>query len=373
MGHEILKLDKPGYAIHPAWHQLGKVFDRTMTTAEVMSETSVGDYDVIQGTGFVAFDPATGLPWAEDTMPPSNFRLVKTEAMFNYRNDLKITDPNALLSPLGVGRGYEVIQNSELCDIADAVIDKSGARYEAAGTLRNGKLVWLLARWPGEFDIAGDKVRRYILIYQGHDSSAPITIAATTIRVVCWNTLSAALADEGDNCVRIKHTADAKSRIAEAIKAVQLSKESFERQQKKFTSMTQVAVNDRMIALVLASLYPNPKDSKQKNPAAAKKRDKIMTLLARQPGANGPGMRIGGELTQYALYNAITHYWQHESVDRARKNPDGSDATDTDRRENRFRQNMLGGSQETARSLALQTIMEAPELVRQAELAGSQN
>lgn len=354
MSHELRELDRAGYSLKPAWHGLGKTFDRIMTTKEVLEETSIGAYDVVQGGGFVAVDPETKQFWEGPDLPPENFIWVPTQAMFNFRNDLDPTDSRALLSPLGVSRGYEVVQNSELCAIADTIIGESGARYESAGTLRNGKLVWLLARMPGEMDVSGDKVSRYILIHQSHDSSAPITVAATPIRVVCWNTLSAALNSENDNRIVLYHKSNVRDRIADAIKAVQKSRELFERDQRTFHSMSQKALENRFVDAFLKSLYPNPKSGKR-TAIAEGKRSRIARLAyGEQAGGDSEAMIRDGQPTAYGLYNAVAQYWQYESNARPRK--------DRNPLEERMRSNMLAGTQERERSKALAMLARADEL-----------
>ena len=196
MAHELGARDRLGLSLQPAWHGLGKIFSKPMTTEEVLKETSVGHYNVLQTRGWIPYNPNTGKVWIPEKgeiHPPKNIAWMQTEAMFNLRDDVELPDPDALLSPTGVGEGYEIVQNAQLCEIADRVMSESGARYETAGTLRNGKLVWLLAHMPSDANISGDKVNKYILIYSSHDGSRSITIASTLVRVVCWNTLSASL------------------------------------------------------------------------------------------------------------------------------------------------------------------------------------
>ena len=45
------------------------------------------------------------------------------------------------------------------------------AHLETAGVLRNGAHYWALARMDGEFDIAGDKVKQYLLLASSADGS----------------------------------------------------------------------------------------------------------------------------------------------------------------------------------------------------------
>jgi len=358
MSHEIKSHDKVGYSYKPAWHGLGKVFDRMMKTADVLRDTTVGAYQVLQTPGLVAFDPKTGRVWqpaADSSEVPPGFKFIRTDGLFNVRSDLKMPNRAALLSSIGVRKGYEVVQNEELCEICDRVVGETGASYESAGTLRNGRLVWLLARYPEDISIEGDAVRRYILMFSAHDGSRPITVAVTPTRVVCWNTLSAALAERG-NQVTIRHTSSAKERIETAVRAAREASAGFNAFTTLFNSMARRAIDDRFTEAYLKALYPDPKGEGRKAGKAETKRDQIKKLLnGDQANATGPGMRLNGKPTEYALWNAVAEYWQYRSISRV---SDGRDEN-----EEHLYQNAMGGTQFGQRSRALELLTRSGDLV----------
>jgi len=333
-----------------------------MKTADVLRETSVGEYQVEQGLGYVPYDKKTGrviLNLADSKVPAANVGWRTTECWFNFRADLKASDPLALLSPRGVGQQYTIVQNQELCEIADAVISEAGARYESAGTLRNGALVWLLARYPEDINVVGDSVRKYILIYSSHDGSRSITVAPTPVRVVCWNTLSAVLDNKQSNKIEIRHSSNAKDRIAEAIRVIKSVGDNFDQIGKLFQKMSKAAVTERFVKAYLEALYPDPKGKdgkKAKTGHASAKRERITDLLfSRQAGVDGAGMRLKGQPTEYALFNAVSQYWQYESTGRVTEG--------REKDQERFFSNAMGGTQEDRRSSALQTLLRKDELM----------
>lgn len=368
MAHQKKELDKIA-TYKPAWHGLSTVFDRPMTRDEVRVNTSICDYTVKQTPSYVFYNKETGDAWfptdeelQQGLLPPAGYVPLRTESMFNIRHDLKLPDNRAILSPTGVGKGYEVVQNVELLDIADAMVDESGTQYESGGTLRNGKIVWILAKFPQADSIEGDKVDRFILLYSSHDGSRRITVASTRIRVVCWNTLSAAIdGNEGigfDNKVELRHTASVKDRIAEAVRAVKLAKDAFDKEREIFTSLAKKAIDRRFIDAYTWAICPNPAGGRTSQAEA--KRAKIVDLLDRsQAGFNGPGMRIDGKPTAYALLNAVTEQQQHFGVTRTREGKNAS--------EEKFFNNMMGGTSERNRSIALSTLLRGDELVEAAE------
>ena len=50
---------------------------------------------------------------------------------------------------------YQVVQNEEAFAFTDALLGE-GVQYETAGSLANGKMIWLLAKLPEKYIINGD-------------------------------------------------------------------------------------------------------------------------------------------------------------------------------------------------------------------------
>src|ERR1019366_9726142 len=93
-----------------------------------------------------------------------------------------------------VGDTFRIVHNEEAFDWMDALLgDAHGFNYEAAGSLRSGSMVWLLAKAPFPIDLPDSRVENYVLLTNGHDGMHAVTAAVTPVRVVCQNTLRAAL------------------------------------------------------------------------------------------------------------------------------------------------------------------------------------
>lgn len=111
------------------------------------------------------------------------------ERVEGYKANVRDTDRKTL----GVVTDrYKVIQNEEAFAFTDELLGE-GVRYETAGSLQEGKKVWLLARLPHEYIITGDRISPYLLFSNTHDGSGAVRVALTPIRVVCQNTLNLAL------------------------------------------------------------------------------------------------------------------------------------------------------------------------------------
>src|SRR5215469_6294981 len=72
--------------------------------------------------------------------------------------------------------------------------------------------VWVLAQSPFQIDLPDSRVDMYVLISSTHDGSGAVTAAVTPVRVVCMNTLRAALS-RAQASYRVRHTSGAQGRL----------------------------------------------------------------------------------------------------------------------------------------------------------------
>lgn len=147
-----------------AWHSLGTVLDNPPTTAIAISKA--------------------GLNWQVEEKPIF-FDPDQTE-ITNYKALVRSSDR----SVLGVvSQGYEVLQNQEAFSWFDFLIHEGDVSLEAAGSLKGGKRIWVLAKINNLcIDVVSeDSVLPYLLLSNAHDGTMAIWINFTPIRVVCQN------------------------------------------------------------------------------------------------------------------------------------------------------------------------------------------
>lgn len=92
------------------------------------------------------------------------------------------------------------------------VINPKDVIIQIAGVLGIGERIFVTAKLP-TYEIAKDEMEKYILFTTSHDGSGSIQACFTDIRVVCNNTLNAAL-NHCKNMVRFKHTKNVKANLA---------------------------------------------------------------------------------------------------------------------------------------------------------------
>ena len=134
-----------------------------------------------------------------------------------YRANVRSTD-DAVLGV--VSDRYRIVQNEEAFQFTDDLLGE-GVTYETAGSLQGGKKVWMVARLPRKYLIAGDQVEPYLVIFNSHDGSSGVKVAMTPIRVVCQNTLNLAL-NTAKRSWTARHTENVLLRVQDARETLQL-------------------------------------------------------------------------------------------------------------------------------------------------------
>jgi phage/plasmid-like protein (TIGR03299 family) len=203
-----------------------------------------------------------------------------------------------------VGRVYHPIQNKALFSFFDHVIDPDkGIFYHSAGALCGGKVVWILAKVPGDLFITpNDSWQNYTLIGVSHDGTLPLFAKHTPIRVVCNNTLNMAI-DGWKDTVRIRHTAKAEEQLQEAHKALGLATR-IEAVREQALSLMDIALTQPMVAGLFKQLFaPNKPVTDYEAQEQTRSWETFQSLLE-SPTQNVDTMYGSG----YWFYNAVAEY-----------------------------------------------------------------
>lgn len=122
-----------------------------------------------------------------------------------YRTDYNI--------PLGlVKERYEPVQNVDAFRFFDDAIGLNKALWQTAGFFGRGERIFVSAKLPDDILVHGDKVDSYLVFTNSHDGSTGVKILFTPIRVVCQNTLNAAI-KTSTNYISFRHTKNVHSNI----------------------------------------------------------------------------------------------------------------------------------------------------------------
>jgi phage/plasmid-like protein (TIGR03299 family) len=210
MSHGLTNNDSMFSVREMPWHRLGVVLDEyPRSIDEALDKAGLG-WKVTHGDVLVVRTPE----WTDDFGTTQPAELVPAKG---FKANLR-EDTGEVLGI--VSQEYEVVDNREAFRFLDALIG-SELHFETAGSLWGGRRVWCLARLPEYVELGGDLSATYVYVANSHDGSMAVTAAVTPIRIVCANTLGAALrqAEHGpaaQRTFRFRHTGNLHTKFAEA-------------------------------------------------------------------------------------------------------------------------------------------------------------
>ena len=191
-----------------AWHGLGTVTAGTLPAREAF-ETADALFSVEKRELTYPKLRAGGLGW--DNEPTGSFGIVRT-------------DSQQLLGV--VSKQYEIVQNDSLLRMAEFIREE--VDMDCVIVLSHGAKICFTATLRGaQTDIVpGDTVKRRIVGYLGHDGKTGCGAKFTNIRVVCQNTLTAALNESGAQS-SITHKGTANANFDRLINSIDVARQDF--------------------------------------------------------------------------------------------------------------------------------------------------
>ncbi len=278
----------------PPWHGLGTVLpDAPQTSLEAI--TAAGLNWEVTKEKMEAVVPVNGTYRAVGV--PDHYAVIRR----------KVENGITRLDSLGVvGEQYKCQQNYSAFSFFDRLIQTGKVQYHTAGSLKGGRIIWVLARVQGTLQIAKDDlVDKYLLITTSHDGSRPVTVAFSPIRVVCANTLSLALKGAtGDKRLTVRHTASAGARIQDAGAFLAGVDDLFEQNATVFRYLARRSIRTIELDNYLRTLFPDPAETAKRNSARAT-REKILARFEAGIGTDTTSA------TWWRGYNAIVEFVDH--------------------------------------------------------------
>jgi phage/plasmid-like protein (TIGR03299 family) len=220
--------------------------------------------------------------------------------------------------PLGVvGKNYHIVQPEQVMGFFDKLVRVGGFSLETAGALSDGKRIWALAKIGEGAPIIGqDHVMPYLLLSTSYDGTMATTAKLTTIRVVCNNTITAALYEPGTKnngrgiatTVKVNH--NAKFNADQVRKDLGIFTNSFDKWIIQTKMLAQQEINlDKAADMTAKLIAPTMKaqEGKVVDVTANKGYKRVMELF--------DGQAIGADMagfTKWGWLNAVTQLVDHE-------------------------------------------------------------
>lgn len=208
---------------------------------------------------------------------------------------------------------YQVVQNPEAFAFTDELLGQ-GIRYETAGSLQGGRKVFLLARLPQQFIIAGDEITPYFVIMNSHDGSCSIKAAMTPVRVVCQNTLNLAFRTAKRTWMA-KHTTNIMDRMEDARVTLQFAEQYMKELGKGVDGLAHKRLTDKKVMEYMAEFFPVTEDMS----AAQKKNNMVLLNDMKARYFDAPDLQGMGK-NGYRFINAVSDFATHAKPIRNTKN-----------------------------------------------------
>lgn len=261
-----------------AWHRLGTVFQNVVTDySEMISLAGLGGWNVrVVPAEYMGYRFAT----------PTFFILAD------------IGDETVILGTSG--KRYTPVQNEDAFAFLQSLQD--GARWETAGAIENGTKIFGSMAFDRQFvlDPSGvsDTVESYLMLHKSHNGGGGGG-GVTPVRVVCKNTLAAALPGLKQTFT-IRHTKNVAERMALEAETWRNAHAYMDAFESEAQALFQKSVTDDQFFGLVKTLYPEPEENKK---GALTKWENRIGMFA-QAWQGEPNAGIRG--TAWGAWNALT-------------------------------------------------------------------
>lgn len=279
----------------PAWHGLGTIVNNVLSANEALRLGGL-DFKVNKSPSI-------------QRLSSSGSEYISKRSFFTYR-----TDTNKILGE-NLGNLYTVIQNFEAFEIVNEILQSGTASIETAGAINGGATVFICMKLNKDVIVNGNDItKQYLVIANAHDGSKALTVLFTNIRVVCNNTLSAALSESRKEQIKLRHTTNIVDKLRDAATVLKVIKDNTEMNEKNYNEMAALKISKEEMWDYFGNVYFSPSDIAQlrvgknsKDVVSSVKRNALNKVA--NFAINGIGQLETldhGNLTMWTAYNAVT-------------------------------------------------------------------
>lgn len=277
MSHNV---ETMAYAGEVPWHGLGTRVSNDLTPEQMMK--------------------AAGLDWEVKALAARTRHRGK-DISLPVKALVRDTDGEVLTI---ISKDWNPVQNSEAFAFFDEFVKRGEMEMHTAGSLRNGKIVWVLAKINESFEaIRGDVVDSYLLFTNPHRYGHRMSVRSTQIRVVCNNTLTAAQKTRSDMIIDFNHrVAFDQERVKQALNISSRQRAEY---REAATFLASRRASDEKVVEFFRTVFPKSENAKKKD-GDTQYIKRLNETLINQAGAD---LARG---TWWNAFNAVTYYLDHE-------------------------------------------------------------
>ena len=275
------------YAGETPWHGLGDAVSNDLTPQQMMQKAGL-DWTVEKHDAFIQV--------GDDRIPTGQQALVRSS-------------DNKVLT--NVGEGWNPVQNEEAFSFFNEFVLAGDMEMHTAGSLKDGKMVWALAKIKDSFDVLqGDQVDSYLLFSNPHQYGKSIDVRFTPVRVVCNNTLTFSLDQKVVNSVTMSHRSEFDPSKVKEMMGLAHEKFGKFREMSEFLSAKQFSMDS--LIQYYNEVFPRQFIGKKGKGATVQSYEdltsnakKAFEVLETQPGAEF------GKGTWWQAFNSVTYLTDH--------------------------------------------------------------
>jgi len=268
------------YAGDVPWHGLGTKVPNDLTPAQMLE--------------------AAGLNWSVEKVPAyakvggKNVAIGQSALVRSF--DDKILDV--------VSDDWNPVQNEEAFDFFNDFVAAGDMEMHTAGSLRDGQIVWGLAKIKESFELfKGDQIDSYLLFSNFHKYGYSTDVRFTPIRVVCNNTLTLSLNSKVERMAKISHRKVFDPVSVKDMLGIATDKLAKYKDMAKFLGSKKA--KDEDIVEYFCRVFPVSGSNENKKKEVSKNAQTALDILHTQPGSEF------AEGSWWQPFNAVTYLTDH--------------------------------------------------------------
>jgi phage/plasmid-like protein (TIGR03299 family) len=236
------------------------------------------------------------------------YRKLKGDRKFEVvegRHLIVRQDNGAVLG--NVGKTYVPLQNRDAFAFVNTLIDGGDAHFVAAGALKGGKQVFMVAKFDEPWTmLAGeDPHDMYVILRNGHDGGRAVQELITPVRISCLNMMALA-SRSAQHRFSVVHNSSMEAKMEDAVTLLQRVEEYRTAYANIAETLAAKKIGDQAFRTVLDAVLPHRPKIEEVKEDIVQLRKSSSALEAHR------GDRWGA-------LNAVTEYFEHGRVDRGRE------------------------------------------------------
>lgn len=255
-----------------------------------------------------------GLDWNVRELPIAFDNGASLKSGIEYKNiqgykSLVRSSDDSVLSVMK--SSYTVLQNQSAFEFFNPFVEAKAASLETAGSLREGKVIWVMAKLnKAPIEVGkGDEVNKFLLLSNSHDGSIAVRVGFTPVRVVCNNTLTMALENSKSQIIKLRHSKTVSERLDNVQEIVNAMDAKFEATAEQYQYLASKVINKEDFEKFVNIVFKLKPEGTERDKMRHNKMMQTITNLFE----NGAGAHLkSAKGTRWGAYNAVTEFLTHE-------------------------------------------------------------